>query len=138
MFTFVDFGSLLPNGVFLDNSLIADSSQTIASASSNNIEIVFNSIAPRSKVINAKNSLINLDTGEVCEGTSVKNLDLFSNEEDSESFLNGQVGVIRFNCSSLDLKEGKELRGIVKIYMEDSRSKLEEISQGDIRLIISK
>ena len=137
IFSFVDFGSLLPNQLDLSNSLRADATQMVASAGTpGNVSIVFTYLGTRAGSVNAIASGIERDVGNACTGQSVRNIDTSNTEEPNVQFINGQLGIITFECDSL--VNGDTLEGQVAIEVTNDRTGLDVMSRGRLRLKIDE
>lgn len=144
IFSFVDFGNLIPNQINLNNNLQADSSGSVAysedSASNQDlVRVVFQYNGARKATITGESdrSYIDLTVGDTCNSTRVENLDAeqtSTGSGDEISFLNGQSGIMDFQCSGLI--EGDTLEGEISIGVEDPQTQIEVPSTGDIRLQI--
>lgn len=150
IFSFVDFSSLLPNQLDLSNSLRADASQMVASTSVDTTQIVVTYVGTRAATINASVMTLESDLGWQCNATHgdqlIENLDTGSigNSSsttaggDSIQFINGQLGLVTFACDSGKLITGDTLEGEVKIPVVNTRTGLEVVSKGRIRLTIDE
>ena len=135
IFSFVDFGSLLPNQLDLSNSLRADATQMVARAADGEVQIVFSYLGTRAASVIGNESVITRDVGAECLGSDVRNLDTNVNGS-SIQFINGQLGIITFDCNTL--VAGDTLEGQVAIPVLNDRTKLEVTSRGRLRLKIDE
>lgn len=139
MYSFVDFGSLLPNKIDLNNNIMADSSRS--SFDGTNLNIAFTYVgAGKSEIYGSKSVVIDND-GTHCDFQNLRNVDI--GEEGNEvSFLNGQTGVITFNCNDFDrgsfFSKKDNFEASLKISLNDSRTESETFSEGNIRLFIQE
>ncbi|MFW6286015.1 MAG: hypothetical protein ACOC16_02735 [Nanoarchaeota archaeon] len=129
IFSFVDFGSLLPNKVELSNNVRASATESYASVNaygSGTNEtyalVVFTYSGAQQVKIDANDTRNNIvsatDRDEGCEIVWVKNVDTDISSSNQPSpiaeievghsgsnpvvFLNGQTGIAEFNCSSIN------------------------------------
>jgi len=150
IFSFVDFGSLLPNKVQLSNNLLADSAESYAEATGDTSTLVFKYNGIKKVRINASNSIItsSLD-GTTCTSTSIKNADTNTGTVGSGAttivttaiaFLSGQTGVIVFDCSTIGgtgLLKNDVLEGKIRVTVESVKTGVRIPSQGNLRLAIA-
>lgn len=148
IFSFVDFGALLPNKVELSNNLRADSTGSVAYSSNgleaNQVKIVFGYNGAKRAMIGPEGAKIETELGDVCNATSLMNLDTDDAVDgtpgnDTTAFLNGHDGLMNFDCDIIPsgLLAGDNLIGDITIYVTDPKSKLLIPSSGSIRLQIS-
>lgn len=151
IFSFVDFGSLLPNRLDLSNNLRGDPTGSIAyagdfgtAADRNDVVLVFRYNGAKRVTINGSAGDLSNDLGESCPSDSVTNLDTGSTVTGANPvpFLNGQDGLIRFddclsNGFSSALLDGDTLIGDVSISVEDPKTGLAIPSTGSLRLQIT-
>jgi hypothetical protein len=148
IFSFVDFGGLLPNKVDLSNTLRGDPTGSVVysndpanGADRNLVKVVFRYTGAKRAMINASSAYIVTDLGDKCPGILIKNLDT-DNPATSGTIpmLNGQDALITFNCSTADggsgLLSGDSLNGKIVIKVTDPKSGLSIPSTGAIRLQI--
>ena len=152
IFSFVDFGSLLPNKLDLSNNLRASATESFASDITDIVTVVFSYTGSKSVRMNATKSLITSELGTKCESVSLRNADLGvgstfavgSGYQDPVTFLNGQVGVMEFNCSSSapingpGLLEGDVLEGKITMFVENLKTGIQTPSSGPIRIAITE
>ena len=142
IFSFVDFGSLLPNKLDLSNNLGGDPTGSLASSDNNLVQVVFRYTGAKRAVIGINKSFIKTELNEICNATGLKNLNTQQNVIDKYSttaFLNGHDGLMTFNCSSISggLLQGDSLVGKISIPVKDPKTQLSIPSSGSIRLQIS-
>ncbi|MFT4243992.1 MAG: hypothetical protein ACMXYB_00875 [Candidatus Woesearchaeota archaeon] len=141
IFSFVDFGSLLPNQLELSNNLRAEATDMVGSAASDQVQIVFTYLGARSSTIDPNDALIALDVGGgTCTATEVTNIDTGATETPGNevSFINGQLGLMTFECPTGQLILGDILEGEVRIDVRNPRTTLTTTSRGSIRLRIDE
>lgn len=145
IFSFVDFGSLIPNQVNLNNNLQADATRSLASNTDTGtglVQIVFQYNGARKATVNATGTETYIETilDETCEGSQVRNTDT-SASGTSTTFLNGQTGVLTFDCGGstppVQLIEGDNVEGEISIGVQDPQTGITVPSRGDMRLTIS-
>ncbi len=160
IFSFVDFGSLLPNTVDLNNNFRAEPTQSQARAD-DNILITFQYNGNDRVVITGSggNSVIDNIEGAAssanCSVSWVKNVDTDISSASTISpgfgiaagagtatpqvvFLRSQLGLIEFNCGgNPDLLDNDVLTGEIKIEAVSSRTGVPIRSEGNLRLGIS-
>ena len=147
IFSFVDFGGLLPNKVDLSNTLRGDPTGSLAysndvanGADASQVKIVFRYTGAKRSIINVSSASIETELGDNCPGVRLENLDTgaIANTGQEIALLNGQDALITFNCSGVDggtgLLSGDSLVGKVIIKVKDPKSRLEVPSTGAIRL----
>jgi len=144
IFSFVDFGSLLPNKVDLSNNLRASATESVASAKSSTVTVVFGYNGAKAASINISQAKLDADLGGSCPAVTLRNIDLKTNVTDTSgidslTFLNGHDGVIAFNCSALqppmivdDVIEGK-----IVIPVTNAKTGISVPSKGTLRLQIT-
>jgi len=147
IFSFVDFGSLLPNKLDLSNNLRGDPTGSIAYSSgtyANQVMVVFRYNGAKRAIVGPNNAQIKTELGEFCNATQLKNLDTNSivnttSSPNSTAFLNGHDGLMTFDCSSIQggLLSGDTIAGNIVINVQDPKSGLEIPSTGSIRLAIN-
>jgi len=149
IFSFVDFGSLLPNRLDLNNNLRADATQMVASAGSSRVSIVFSYVGSRASQINASLAKLKSDLNFECKETGTEDVivtNLDTNGEGNSSgpiqnvkFINGQLGLIVFTCpSNSNLINGDTLEGTITIPVENIRTGLQVTSRGRLRITIDE
>ena len=142
IFSFVDFGSLIPNQINLNNNLQADPTRSLADSNTQNITVVFQYNGARKAEINATSSETYIQTvlNEQCNGVSVRNTDTNDAPEPASTFLNGQTGVLKFTCDTSGsnvLIQGDTVEGEISVAVDDPQTGITVPSTGDIRLTIS-
>ena len=149
IFSFVDFGSLLPNQLELSNNLRAETAVMVANAGDDIIQIPFTYVGPRATtiVINSSgvsgidiNATLVRDTNQQCRPLTIENRDnAASSDINSESFINGQLGIIRFLCEDTPgLTDGDVFQGEVTIPMLDARTGIVTVSRGSLRISVDQ
>ena len=149
IFSFVDFGSLLPNKLDLSNNLRASPTESFASDTTNFVTVVFSYTGSKSVRITSNTSVITSELGGTCGSINLRNADLdagsigsgASTTQDPVTFLNGQIGVMVFNCSGLNgagLLEGDVLEGKITMYVENLKTQIQTPSSGPLRLSITE
>ena len=178
IFSFVDFGSLLPNKVDLGNDLRALETDSFASANGANYGdgksyaiVVFTYSGARQISIDAAetgNKITSaLNPAESCSLSWVKNVDTDVASSDSDGtplngtvasyhsglsattaasgttevlFLNGQTGVLEFDCSSINGNTGllvnDILEGKVTVVKKNAKTDVPTPSSGPLRLSV--
>lgn len=146
IFSFVDFGALLPNKLELSNNLRGDPTGSVAyssgsSVDANQVKVVFRFNGAKRQVIDPFGANIITELGDQCNATNLTNLDTKGSViiGSTTPFLNGHDGLINFNCSSITggLLAGDSLTGKISINVEDPKSGLKIPSSGSIRLQIT-
>ena len=122
IFSFVDFGSLLPNKLDLSNNLRGDPTGSLARSGSDDVKIVFKYNGPKRVLIGLKGATIKTDLGEKCYAVMLQNLNVpganvtaktidvsttpatytYLTSGDTIAFLNGQEGIMTYDCKSDD------------------------------------
>lgn len=135
VFSFVDFGSLLPNKVDISTqSIKGDSANSAAfgdtysaAADQNKVFIAFSYTGGQKSTIAYTDLTLVTNLGETCLATDVKNerLNLNSNSATPAgiNFLSGHPGMITFDCTtgSLgDLLTGDVIEGTITVGVKDS------------------
>jgi hypothetical protein len=161
IFSFVDFGSLLPNQVELSNNLRADATQSFASVNGGIsyaiVTFQYNG-AQQVKIdeTNANSQIVSsINPSETCDLVWVKNVDTDTATGPSASgsgltatntaspvvFINGQFGVAEFDCRAINggsgLFENDVLEGKVTLMVENAKTGVPIPSTGKIRLQVS-
>ncbi len=144
IFSFVDFGSLLPNKLDLSNNLRGDPTGSLALSSDNSVKVVFRYNGAKRALIGPKGAFITTELGETCNATVLTNLDTKNSVDgtagnETTAFLNGQDGLMNFDCSTVQggLLDGDSLVGTIVIPVQDPKTTLEIPSRGSIRLQIN-
>lgn len=151
IFSFVDFGSLLPNKVELSNNLRASATESFASGGNiNTVTIVFTYTGSKSVTIGADDGIITPDISGTCNSTWVRNADLDAGTTtgigagtvtDPITFLNGHTGVMEFDCSSLSggggLLTDDVLQGKIRINVQNIKTGLKTPSTGPLRITVT-
>jgi hypothetical protein len=130
IFSFVDFGNLLPSTVDFSSSSIQGDPQ--ASSAYNNlygsglnnvVYVAFAYSGGNRATINASDVILKDDiSNNNCLTTMVANDDTGANSSTtSVPFINGQKGTLTFTCTSPTLIEGDSFEGEIIISLEDSK-----------------
>ena len=151
IFSFVDFSTLLPNSIDLSNDVRGSASESVASADTDLVSIVFTYNGANRAAINLTRSEISprgaaAGVGEVCNATSVRNLDTGADAsgpaDPNVHFLSGNTGIYIFNCSSINggngLMQNDIIQGTLSIRLQNEFTGIERTSSGPIRLRISE
>lgn len=149
IFSFVDFGSLLPNKVELSNNFRADPTGSVAYAkdstvNNNTVTITFRYNGVKRISVNGTQGMITKESpGGSCQLISIKNVDTTETATNNTiaTFLNGHSGYAIFNCTgggSNDLLAGDSLVGNMRINVVDTKTSLNIPTTGPIRLQIIK
>jgi len=148
IFSFVDFGSLLPNKIELSNNLRADPTSSVAyardsvtAANRDQVKVMFRYNGAKRVVIGPENANIISELSDRCNASMVMNLDTDNNATGvgTTPFLNGQDGIMNFNCTHLSagLLKGDSFVGKININVKDPKSNLDIPSSGSIRLQVT-
>lgn len=155
IFSFVDFGSLLPNRLELSNNLRGMATDSYASVDINadgisddpGAYVVFTYTGANRATIDADvaNLVLVPTTGNDCTAARVVNSET-GNEDiggapdstDDVSFLNGQIGFVEFSCTNGDLFEGDTLEGDVTIPVLNLQTGLPVPASGTLRLLVNE
>lgn len=149
IFSFVDFGSLLPNKVDLNNNLRGSATDSAAyeaggeidsSYSDANVVVVFTYNGAKRVEIGPEDAHIFPDSTSIpsCNSTVIMNSDTTTETDvsgDTVPFLNGQTGYFLFECT--DLIKGDVLEGRVQIDVKSISTGLKIPSSGPLRLTIN-
>lgn len=150
VFSFVDFGSLLPNKLELSGNLRADSSQILASANDEKITLVFTYMGAKASYIDPSDVEFKSDLGWTCDSSTdgalnITNLDTgdYANSTGNVvNFINGQLGKMEFDCISgsgtPSFIEGDVLEGEVLVGVVNTRTKMEIPSNGRLRTAVGE
>ena len=155
IFSFVDFGNLIPNQIQLSNDMQADATRSIAysedsSQYENTVSVIAQYNGARQAQIGPSNTSYIEDsvTGEQCPLRSVENLatndvenvSVAGDNGNTTAFLNGQEALLEYDCSVTDnvrLIEGDVIEGSIRLDVEDPSTGRPVPSTGDLRLTIS-
>jgi uncharacterized protein (UPF0333 family) len=144
IFSFVDFGSLLPNRVDLAGNVRASAADSFATGSDDNVKIVFTFTGSERVDIAGHDAVITIDgSSDFCNSDKVDNVDNGQSEvgASTASFINGQTGIFSFSCGdgniSGGLIEGDVLQGDIKINTTSTKTGLTVPQTGPIRLSIN-
>ncbi len=143
IFSFVDFGSLLPNQITLNNQLQGDSSVMLARSSDGRVSVLFTYAGARATQINVSNiEVVSVISGHTCNNAgnlNLTNIDVNSANSitkggtpDTLAFTNGQTGRVDMNCGNLI--SGDVFEASVKIPYTDARTGITQESSGSIRI----
>ena len=147
VFSFINFGSLLPTKVELSGSFKGDPSRVVASSGDSGVlQVLVKYAGANSVIINdAKDISLDIVDSKNCSfysmtdstGNIVDESALDGNRE--ILFINGQESLITFDCSKgTEFVEGDILQGDIRIKYSDSRNPgLDLTSTGEIRVAIS-
>jgi hypothetical protein len=150
IFSFVDFGGLLPNKVELSNSLRGDQTGSVAYSkdtppNNNQVKILFKYTGAKRSLIPIDNAKIVTELGDQCNATEIKNLDTGDLVNTTTtirkiSIINSQEALATFDCSVVNsntgLIKGDSLVGKITIYVENPKAQTEVPSSGSLRLQI--
>jgi hypothetical protein len=143
IFSFVDFGSLLPNKLDLTNSFRGDAQRVVASADTDQFQFVVRYVGARANQIDLDTTppVFNPIGGKTCAFTNITDAGGNPVNSGSVSFVNGQESVFSFDCSDAGsgLIESDVLEGDLTIKYSDPRTAaLTLVSSGDIRVTITE
>ncbi len=140
IFSFVDFGNLLPNQLELSNNFRGDATRVIASDASNEIQFVVKYVGTTAQVsLTGANPSLNLITGQNCNFTEWTVGTNTATIGDTATITNGQEAVVTFLCTTggSSLIKGSAAEGTVNIKYSDPRTPtLLLTSAGKIRVSI--
>ncbi len=143
IFSFVDFGSLLPNKIDLNNNVrgSATDSFALAGPGPGNVVIVFTYTGANRVTMDANHSVIKrTDSTEDCIGNTIRNVETESEGASGTpvTFLNGQTGILRMTCGVDDLLFGDVLEGQFTINVTNIKTSLATPTTGPLRLTITE
>ncbi|MFP4401787.1 MAG: hypothetical protein ACLFPL_01010 [Candidatus Nanoarchaeia archaeon] len=165
IFSFVDFGQLLPNTVDLNNNFRGNPAEVRASESENAVLISFTYNGNERVIIDPSdtNSTINGELNERCDMVWVKNTDTDTSYDDGGSstspspnfgisqgtnsvagdgpyFLRSHTGIAEFDCDagSADLAENGILEGTITVKALNQRTDFPVLSRGNFRASIEE
>lgn len=152
IFSFVDFNSLLPNKLEFHNNLKGQPQESLPysneysgnTSRQDKVMIVFSYVGAKRKKIAADSGTIQTTLQNNCNSTKIENLDTGDvvKGSNSTSFLNGQSGMMTFDCSSVNggtgLIKGDVLEGTITIQVKNPLTGLDVPSTGSIRLKIAQ
>ncbi len=150
IFSFVDFGNLLPSSVDFSSSSIQGDPQASSAygpsfgSDASQVYIAFTYTGANRATVNTSIvSLTDTISGDSCTTVSVFNDDTSGNTGSTTDlpFINGQRGTVQFNCSTVNggtgLIEGDSFEGdIVLEYVDSKRSTRTIPNKGSARLPI--
>ncbi len=158
IFSFVDFGGLLPSEVSLNNNLQGDGTQVVAASTSDRVQFAFTYIGSTSSRINVTELNISSDNGYACDSSiagaagdmSLNNLDSGTtvNYDGTSctggtgadncmlSVVSGQLVLATVTCEANQLISGDVLEGDIRIPVESARTGLVSTATGRIRTSI--
>lgn len=139
IFSFVDFGSLMPNKADFNNNIQGKPAESVAVSGDgpDNVNVVFTYNG--AKRVNINSSTINLarNDGGTCNISKLKNID--TNDvvlpPNATPFLNGQAGIATFDCTNL--LNGDVIEGELTLPYISTTTGLTTTSVGSIRLSIT-
>ena len=168
IFSFVDFGSLLPNKVELNNNLRASQTESFASVNSGDSYVTVPFTYSGSKKIQISvdpNSKIKSDVGsDSCVLVWIKNVNTDAATTAATTdlviggttligyqaatfvtdviFISGQTGVAVYDCSSMNSNAGlllnDVLEGKISLYFQNVQTKIPTPSSGPFRISITE
>ena len=119
IFSFVDFGSLLPNKLDLSNNLRGDPTGSLARSGTNDVKVVFKYNGQKRVLIGLSGATIKTDLGEKCYAVELQNLGVQNSMVNATSinvstnppaytttgtgylpFINDQEGIITYDCNT--------------------------------------
>jgi len=119
IFSFVDFGSLLPNKLDLSNNLRGDPTGSLARASNGDVKVVFRYNGAKRALIGPGSAMIKTELGETCYAVLLENLNTGGNvtvdtidttttpptytyvgSSKEIAFLNGHDGIMTYDCKA--------------------------------------
>lgn len=148
IFSFIDFGNLLPASIDLSGSFRGDASRMVASETTDEIQLLVRYVGGGSVVVNTTTNAPSMSTnvGRSCtfrhltdsaSPTPNKINSSSTSGVDAVFFVNGQESVITFNCPGLT--QGESIDGGVTIQYEDVRTAgLTLTSAGDYRVPVTQ
>ncbi len=164
IFSFVDFGALLPNKVDIGGNLKAAASESFASANSGATSyaiVTFTYNGAKQVVIDAgagnTNEIVSDINGETCPLVWLKNVDTDAAEPLAADaitllaaasssgagtlpFLNSHTGVAVFDCSGINggagLYENDALEGRITIALQNAKTGVSTPNSGPLRLTV--
>jgi hypothetical protein len=104
IFSFVDFGSLLPNKVDISTqNIYGDSVNSIALSSENYVYLAFTHTGGQKSIINTETITLTTTSGKECNAIDLSNdIISLSGAVTDINFLNGHKGTITFDCMEDD------------------------------------
>lgn len=167
IFSFVDFGSLLPNKLDLSNDLRGSPSESLAYSNEytgdindrNEVRIIFTYTGAKQAQLNYTAGVIETNLGDSCYSYYVRNLDTNSEYGCDNAacvlplagspvpFLNGQVGMMAFTCDNTPdlgnaaagpLLKNDIFEGEVAIKVSNPKTGLDVVSSGPVRIGINQ
>ena len=139
IFSFVDFGGLLPSQVDVSPPLRGESVLVSADSTSGEVQFIVT-------YINAKGSTIAFEDAELlpdlsttnCDISSLRNVDTTAVADavgEKINVINGHKVNVKFNCGS-DLISGDVFEGEAKFKVIDTQTSFESTSRGRIRVSV--
>lgn len=145
IFSFVDFGSLLPSKLDLSNSFRGDAQRLVASDTTDQLQFVVRFVGARANQVDltlpADHPSFSAIGGKVCDFVSLTDSAGVEQTTGIVSFVNGQESVLTFDCSvsGSNLIQGDVIEGTVTIKYSDPRtSTLTLVSTGALRVSITE
>ena len=150
IFSFVDFGRLLPNQLDLTGTLRGDANRAVASSADSNIRFVITYLGSRASAINVGSISIDPEGGQECgkepltatQSINITNADTGASTSTDTGggdvrFVNGQIGIVTINCAPNSLLKGDVVEGNLVISTHDQRTNLPIPSTGRVRIQIT-
>lgn len=151
IFSFVDFGSLLPNKLDLSQGFRADASQILPSADTSSVKVLLNYVGTSAATVDTRDVRFSPSVGVNCDDSTtdgsvyIENLNTGNIGNSSNSgnevinFINGQEAIITFNCpSSNNMIEGDVIEAQIEIPVENPKTKFVIKSKGNLRATIQE
>lgn len=140
MLSFVDFGSLIPSSIDLDNNNIRGDPM-FSYFEGNSLNIVFDNVGYSKLIIDGSKSIVTDSDGNSCNFESLRN-EITKEEGNQINFSNEESGIIIFNCNDFDrgsfFDKKDNFQGTLKISIINPNTQEESISEGSIRLTIKE
>ncbi|MDA3855945.1 MAG: hypothetical protein PF569_06790 [Candidatus Woesearchaeota archaeon] len=142
IFNYVDFdkievsSGLLSNKLDLTNNLIGDSSSMIYDINKNEFTILVTFVGTRSSNLILEGSQVLIEN-KICPLKIAQNLATQTESPSDISFINGQNGLLTFDCTSLEnIESGDILEGNINIILQNPKTGINIPSTGTFRTTV--
>ena len=140
IFSFVDFGSLLPNQLDFSGDIRGSASESFA-LTDGNVTIIFSYNGANRVQIQNTSVIVDSVSGVICPMTQLRNANtednLTATPAGSTTFLNGHTGVAIFNCAAVNPLAGDVLQGEITFDITSVNTGVTRPSRGNLRLGIT-
>ena len=140
IFSFVDFGSLLPSQVDVSPPLRGDSVLVSADSESGEIQFIVTYINAKGSTLSPDGATLDPDLSTLdCKISSLRNVDTTAETISGGNpinVINGHKVNVKFDCGENELLSGDVFEGEAKFKVVDTQTSFETTSKGRIRVSV--